>query len=71
MNDSTPIDNVDAGEATMRGLIHTVGISKAVVAAADMYAAPGNDAEREQLAGMFLAAYRAGQLKMLNEKAAV
>lgn len=66
MNESTPTDDVDAGEAAMRGLIHTVGLPKAVVAAADMYAAPGNDEERDMLAGMFLAAYRAGQLSVVG-----
>lgn len=66
MNDSTPTDDVDAGEAAMRGLIHTTGISKAIVAAADMYAAPANSEERDMLAGMFLAAYRAGQLSVVG-----
>lgn len=62
MNESTPTDDVDAGKAAMRGLIHTVGIPKAVVAAADMFAAPANSEERDMLAGMILAAYEAGQL---------
>lgn len=71
MIESTPTDDVDAGEAAMRGLIHTVGFAKAAVAAADMYAAPANLEDRDMLAGMFLAAYRAGQLDGLNQIARV
>lgn len=62
MNESTPTDDVDAGKAAMRGLLHTVGVAKAVVTVAEMYAAPANAEERDMLAGMILAAYEAGQL---------
>lgn len=53
-------DDTETGKTVMRGLIHTVGIGKAVATVADMYAAPANYAERDQLAGMILAAYEAG-----------
>lgn len=71
MNDSTPNDDVDAGKAAMRGMIHTLGLSKAVTVAAEMYSAPANLVDRDMLAGMLTAAYEAGQLDALNAKYAV
>lgn len=62
MNDSTPTDQVDAGKATMRGLIHTHGIAKATAMTADHFTEPFDTTERDTLAGMILAAYEAGQL---------
>lgn len=55
-------DYTENGKAAMRGLIHTVGIAKATVAVAEMYAAPANAEDHAMLAGMVLAAYEAGQL---------
>lgn len=53
-------DDTEAGKTAMRHLIQTGGIGKAVATVADMYAAPANYPERDQLAGMILAAYEAG-----------
>lgn len=69
MNDSTPTDAVDAGKATMRGLIHTRGIASATVEIAELYAAPFTD-EAKTLAGMILAAYEAGQLDGITKATA-
>lgn len=66
MNDSTPTNDVDAGKAAMRAMIGTYGIGKAVATVADEYAAPANYVERDQLAGMILAAYEAGMVKGAN-----
>jgi hypothetical protein len=57
---NTMQDDTEAGKQTMRNLIQTGGIGKAVATVADRYAAPANYAERDQLAGMILAAYEAG-----------
>lgn len=59
-------DHTEAGKETMRSLIHTHGIGKAVATVADQYAAPANYSERDQLAGMILAAYEAGMVKGLD-----
>lgn len=55
-------DNTEAGKTAMRELIAQDGIGKAIATVADEFAAPANYTERDQLAGMILAAYEAGQL---------
>lgn len=59
-------DDTEAGKDTMRRLIQTRGIGSAVAAVADQYAAPANYPERDQLAGMILAAYEAGLVAGAN-----
>lgn len=63
---NTMQDHTEAGKETMRALIQTGGIGAAVATVADMYAAPANYAERDQLAGMLLAAYEAGMTAGVN-----
>lgn len=68
---NTMHDETEAGKTVMRELIAQDGIGKAVAIVADLFAAPANYTERDQLAGMLLAAYEAGQLDALNAKEAV
>lgn len=63
---NTMQDETEAGKETMRSLIRDGGIGHAVATIADRYAAPANYAERDQLAGMLLAAYEAGMVAGVN-----
>lgn len=63
---NTMQDETEAGKNAMRELIASGGIGHAVVTVADEFAAPANHTERDQLAGMILAAYEAGMLAGVN-----
>lgn len=63
---NTMQDHTEAGKDAMRSLIHDGGIGKAVATVADLYSAPFNYDERDQLAGMILAAYEAGLVGGVN-----
>lgn len=63
---NTMQNDTEAGKTAMRELIAQGGIGKAIATVADEFAAPANYTERDQLAGMILAAYEAGQLDGLS-----
>lgn len=63
---NTMQDDTEAGKEMMRGLIRENGIGVAVATVVDGYAAPWNYKERDQLAGVLLAAYEAGLLGGVN-----
>lgn len=63
---NTMQDDTEAGKTAMRELIAEGGIGKAIATVADEFAAPANYTERDQLAGMILAAYEAGMVARGN-----